>query len=74
MLSVENDGPVVPSGDLARLADRFERGQGAESGSGLGLAIVAAMAERIDSRLVLESPCPGKDTGFRASLRLPVAG
>ncbi len=75
-LSVENDGPVVPPPDLARLAARFERGRGGEggAGAGLGLAIVAAIAERIGSRLVLESPCPGKDAGFRASLRLPLAG
>ncbi len=72
--SVENEGPVVPAEALPRLAERFERGQGGETGSGLGLAIVAAMAERIDSRLVLESPCPGKAAGFRASVRLPVAG
>lgn len=75
-LGVENDGPVVPAGDLARLAARFERGRGGEgeAGAGLGLAIVAAIAERIGSQLVLESPCPGKATGFRASLRLPLAG
>ncbi|WP_413868686.1 ATP-binding protein [Albidovulum sp.] len=71
--SVASGGPAVPADVLARLSDRFARGQGAESGSGLGLAIVAAIAERIDSRLVLESPCPGKKTGFRASVRLPVA-
>lgn len=73
LFSVASDGPVVPAEALMRLAERFERGQGTETGSGLGLAIVAAMAERIDSRLLLESPCPGKETGFRASVRLPVA-
>ncbi len=79
--SVSNAGPVVAAAALARLADRFERGQGGgrgaerpvDGGSGLGLAIVSAMAGRIDSRLVLESPCPGQETGFRASVRLPVA-
>lgn len=67
---VSNDGPVVPADVLARLAERFERGRA--GGSGLGLAIVAAIAGRIGTRLVLESPRPGGDGGLRASLRLPV--
>lgn len=71
--SVSNDGPVVPGETLSTLTERFERGQSPGSGSGLGLAIVAGMASRIGSRLVLRSPRPGAETGFEASLRLPVA-
>ena len=40
-------------------------------GSGLGLAIVAAIAERIGSRLVLLSPRSGHVEGFEVSVLLP---
>ena len=46
-------GPVVPSAVLSRLVDRFERADAQSEGSGLGLAIVQAMAQRVDSALVL---------------------
>ncbi|MBK8438534.1 MAG: sensor histidine kinase N-terminal domain-containing protein [Rhodobacter sp.] len=70
--SVANGGPVVPPATLDQLANRFERGTATGDGSGLGLAIVAAMAERISTRLVLRSPRPGGKSGFDARLRLPV--
>jgi two-component system OmpR family sensor kinase len=66
---VTNDGPPIPPEILAGLADRFNRAGGGE-GSGLGLAIVAKIAERIGSRLVLASPCPGSTSGFSAELAL----
>ncbi len=69
---VANDGPVVPPETLARLADRFTRGETRHDGSGLGLAIVSAIADRIGSKLELHSPRPGGLSGFEASLRLPV--
>lgn len=71
-LSVANEGPVLPRDTLDRLTARFERAGTNTDGSGLGLAIVAAIAERIGSRLVLESPRPGMPSGFQASIRLPV--
>lgn len=70
--SVENDGPVVPAAALARLTDRFERAGSSGDGSGLGLAIVAAIADRIGTRLDLASPRPGATGGFAARLHLPV--
>lgn len=70
--TVANDGPVVPGETLDRLTARFERASDTSDGSGLGLAIVAAIAERISSRLVLQSPRPGRTTGFQVSLRLPI--
>lgn len=72
-LIVANGGPVLPPETLGRLTARFERAGARADGSGLGLAIVAAIAERIDSPLVLRSPRPGAVTGFEASVRLPVA-
>jgi len=71
LLSVANDGPVLPLNTLDRLTARFERANASADGSGLGLAIVAAIADRIGSSLVLESPRPGASSGFQASLRLP---
>lgn len=70
---VANDGPVIPAETLTRLTLRFERGNDGTEGSGLGLAIVAAIAERVSSRLILQSPRPGTSSGFEAALRLPVA-
>lgn len=71
-LTVANDGPVVPNEALLRLADRFERAGACTAGTGLGLAIVNAIAQRVDSSLVLTSPRPGQASGFEATLTLPV--
>ena len=73
VLTVANEGPVLPSAVLSRLVDRFERADAQSEGSGLGLAIVQAMAQRVDSALVLRSPRPGQTTGFEASLALPLS-
>ncbi len=70
-LRVANDGPVVPPEVLGRLTARFERGGAGNEGSGLGLAIVAAIAERLGSRLTLHSPATGRDQGFEVEIRLP---
>ncbi|MFN4203877.1 MAG: ATP-binding protein [Tabrizicola sp.] len=70
--AVANDGPVVPPALMERLTDRFERAGAQAEGSGLGLAIVSAIAERIGSRLALQSPRPGHAAGLVASIRLPI--
>ena len=70
-LIVANEGPVLPRETLDHLTARFERAGASNDGSGLGLAIVAAIAERIGSALVLESPRPGSGSGFQASVKLP---
>jgi two-component system OmpR family sensor kinase len=69
---VANEGPLQPPETLARLTARFERAGASADGSGLGLAIVAAIADRIDSPLVLKSPRPGAPSGFEASVKLPI--
>lgn len=73
LLSVANDGPVVPAELLAHLSERFERGGATADGSGLGLAIVAAIAERTGGRLDLLSPRPGRNSGFEARFSIPVS-
>lgn len=66
VLTVANDGPVIPPETLARLTERFERAGAANEGSGLGLAIVAAIARRSGGTLSLSSPRPGRTSGFEA--------
>ncbi len=66
VLTVANDGPVIPPDKLARLSDRFERANDTKEGSGLGLAIVAAIADRSGGHLRLSSPRPGHSSGFEA--------
>ncbi len=70
-LRVANDGPVVPPEVLSRLTARFERGGAGNEGSGLGLAIVAAIAERLGSKLELRSPATGRNRGFEVEIGLP---
>ena len=70
-LIVANEGPAVATETLERLTGRFERADAKTDGSGLGLAIVSAIAERIETSLLLQSPRPGETSGFQASVRLP---
>lgn len=72
MLTVANDGKLVPKETLDRLVNRFERAGKTNDGSGLGLAIVHAIAQRIGGELVLKSPRTGRPSGFEASLLLPI--
>jgi two-component system OmpR family sensor kinase len=71
--SVANEGPVVPTEALGRLTRRFERGTAGTEGSGLGLAIAASIADRISSKLTLQSPRPESSSGFEAIVVLPIA-
>lgn len=68
---VEDDGPGVPDGDLARLLEPFERMEPSRArhtgGVGLGLSIVQALARRYEGDVQLENR---KEGGFRAILTL----
>ncbi|MGE4369005.1 MAG: ATP-binding protein [Burkholderiaceae bacterium] len=72
VLTVANDGPVIPEALLQRLTHRFERGSGSVEGSGLGLAIVNAIAERLGCPLQMKSPRTGQSAGLEVSLALPL--
>ncbi|WP_058913168.1 histidine kinase dimerization/phospho-acceptor domain-containing protein [Entomohabitans teleogrylli] len=72
LLTVANDGPVVPDRVLIRLTERFERAANPSWGAGLGLAIVNTIALRIGTTLVLRSPRTDQNSGFEACLALPV--
>ena len=66
-LSVIDHGPGVPAEILARLGERFFRGQpGKTEGNGLGLAIVARIAELHGACIHLTNRAEG---GFAVSLR-----
>jgi signal transduction histidine kinase len=75
-LTVTDDGPGIPAGDLERAFDRFARLDCARSrdeeepgGAGLGLSIVRATAQAHGGTAHLE-PAPS-GAGFRAIVRLP---
>ena len=72
LLSVEDDGPGIPSVDREHIFERFQRGSGAVGpGSVLGLALVAQQASLHDGSVELgDSPLGGASF----EVRLPLAG
>src|SRR5581483_9374716 len=69
-LTVEDDGPGIPSELARRVFERFVRGGGEGSrGSGLGLSIVRAVAQSHGGTVALESTSSGRGTRF--VVRLP---
>ncbi|MEA2538280.1 MAG: two-component system, OmpR family, sensor kinase [Chloroflexota bacterium] len=70
VLSVTDDGPGFPPGDVERAFQRFYRGDPSRSGSGtgLGLAIVRELARAHGGEAVAENVAP---RGARLSVILP---
>jgi two-component system, OmpR family, osmolarity sensor histidine kinase EnvZ len=70
-VSVDDDGPGIPEGDLARVTAPFERLEPsrarASGGAGLGLAIAQALVVGHGGTLVLANRPEG---GLRATVRL----
>lgn len=71
--TVHDNGPGIPAKDLPYVTRRFYRGtpQG-EGGSGLGLSLVAEILRHHGSRLELDSPAEGDETGTRVRFVLPI--
>ncbi len=68
-LSVEDNGPGVPTELLPRLSERFFRvGGSQEQGSGLGLAIVQRIAGRHHAEVVFRN---GQECGLRVDVHFP---
>jgi two-component system, OmpR family, sensor kinase len=70
VLSVEDDGPGIPTELHDKVFERFFRGAGDRSGSsGLGLSIVRAVAGSHSGTVSLEEPLDGR--GARFVVRFP---
>jgi len=74
-ISVEDEGPGIPSQDLSRIFERFyqvdkSRSGGPGRGTGLGLAISREIIQAHGGRILAESS-PG--SGSRFSVQLPTA-
>jgi len=69
-LLVDNPCPPLPADILVGLTTRFARASLASIGAGLGLSIVRTIAGRAGAALVLTSPIPNTNAGFRAALHL----
>lgn len=68
-LSVSDDGPGIPEGELEAVFRRFHRLGPTDDGSGLGLAIARGLVELHGGRIWAESR-PGGGTSFRVALPL----
>jgi two-component system OmpR family sensor kinase len=73
VITVADEGPGLDAEELARVFDRFYRGNEARTrgGTGLGLSIVAALAEAHGGRAHVKS-VPGEGATF--TVELPAFG
>jgi two-component system OmpR family sensor kinase len=76
-LTVEDDGPGIPTELKERVFERFVRGAGDRGGSsGLGLSIVHAVAQSHGGTVTIESPTSngvGRARGTRFAVTLPLS-
>jgi signal transduction histidine kinase len=78
VLTVEDDGPGIPEGDIARMMEPFTRldpsRNSATGGTGLGLTLARAIADQHGGSLMLANRLDrARIVGLVATLRLPVA-
>ena len=69
LVSIENNGPGIPSAERLRVFERFYRGLGSnEEGSGLGLAIVQEIARLHSAVVSIDDGANGAGTIFTITL------
>ena len=68
LITVEDDGPGIPEGEISRVMQRGQRLDESTQGHGLGLGIIQDIAELYEGNLALEASELG---GLRAHLTLP---
>lgn len=78
VLTVEDDGPGIPEGDIARMMEPFTRLEASRNtgtgGTGLGLTLARAIADQHGGSLALANRREGgRIVGLTATLRLPLA-
>ncbi len=77
VLSIADDGPGIPEGEIACMVEPFTRGDPSRNsvtgGAGLGLALARAIAEQHGGALVLHNRHgrDGQIAGLTATIRLP---
>lgn len=71
VLSVHNDGEIIPEEELPQVFDRFYRGLSSRTrtGSGLGLSIARMIVQAHQGDIVVTS---GRKTGTTVTIRLPL--
>ena len=77
VLTVRDNGPGVPAGELARLGQRFWRSPGTQrsgEGSGLGLSIVGRIVELHGGQLAFRNNPAEAGGGLTVEVRLPGVG
>ena len=79
LFRIDDDGPGIPEGEMARMLEPFTRGEASRNsetgGAGLGLALARAIAEQHGGILTLKNrlDSAGKIAGLSAELRLPLS-
>ncbi|MBS0220919.1 MAG: histidine kinase [Proteobacteria bacterium] len=70
---VEDTGPGISNGELARIFEPFYRGTHAkEEGSGLGLSIVRRTVDNLSGTITVENIVATDRTGLRVTVLLPL--